>query len=116
MTITSRSLILDPSIAAAAVRRFFAAVSSGDVASVSAALHSTKQALACGWASYGASLKATGCAGGVRILYHLGGISGPSMDHQFSVVQATVGPSTYLVVTRAVSDDEDRVCDVVPLF
>jgi hypothetical protein len=116
MTVTSRSLILNPQIAADAVRRFFAAVLAGDQASVAAALHSTKQASAAGWASYGSSLKAAGCAGGVRILYHLGGIHGPSMDQMFGVVQASVGQSTYLVVTRAVSDTEDRVSDVLPLF
>jgi len=116
MTTTSRSLILDPGIAAEAVRRFFDAVRSADPAAVAAALHPTKHAATGGWASYGASLKAAGGLGPVSILYHLGGVNGPSMEHLFGVVQAKVGPSTYLVVTRAVSDTEDRVSDVVPLF
>ena len=114
--ITSRSLTAGPCIAADAVRHFFDAVRAADPGSVAAAMHPTKQAGAGGWASYGASLKAAGFPIMVRTCLCMGSIVGPSLDLLFQAVQVSVDNSTYLITTRAVTDTEDRVCDVVPLF
>lgn len=114
--ITSRSLVASSGIAATAARRFFDAVATGDPQKVALALHPSKRASASGWASYGASLKAAGQNQDLRVVYHLGNVTGRSMEQIWGVVQVEVGMSTYLVVTRAITDDEDRVSDVLPLI
>jgi hypothetical protein len=115
-TITSRSLTAGPCIAADAVRHFFDAVRAADPGAVAAAMHPTKRASAGDWTAYGAHLKAAGFPIMVRTCLCMGSIIGPSLDLLFQVVQVSVDNSTYLITTRAVTDTEDRVCDVVPLF
>ena len=116
MPLTSRSLVEAPSIAATAVRAFFAAVATGDMAAVALTLHPDNANLAGGWASYGASLRIAGAKQAILNLYCLGTIYAPRLDLTTSVCQATVDASTYLVTTRAVADAEDRVSNILPLW
>jgi hypothetical protein len=116
MPVTCRSLTDAPLIAARAVRAFFAAVATGDAAPVAAALHPDNANLAGGWASYGLSLRNAGVKLDVINLYCLGTIQAPRLDLTTSVCQVTVAVSTYIVTTRALTNDEDRVSAVLPLW